>query len=130
MKVGLSFSKCILDIYHDRVLYEDVFCIVAGTRMESRDKIESVINSNYGTFADCQEIIQLAYKLWDEGRIHQPRLFGTGVHAMYGYPTALSADLKTNWMDLIVADYHTHPTVKRAWETYQLALKLAQDKVD
>lgn len=121
MKIGLSFGRCLDDIRRGIVKYDDVYCIISSTRCQSRDDLVKMTESYFGT---DQDMYNLAYKLWDSGRLHQPRNFTKG------WTNGLNTAIVGVWLELVPTALHGHPTVARAWENYQLTLKLAQDTVD
>ncbi len=122
MKIGFSFGKCLRDIVNGVVAIEDVMVIIARTRIESKDQLINVVK-DYQGFADRlqgldeETCISMATTLWDDGRIHQPRLHGQsfwagGVHEQY------------IWMDLVPSVTDLTPAAKDAWETYRMLLAL------
>ena len=100
------------------VRHEDVLVIVTRTRMEDKEAMLGVVHHYMGTYLrglDHDECIRVALRLWDEGRIHQPRLF---THQQYYSFDSL-------WLDAVPTHLTDNETVRTAWEHYQLALKMA-----
>lgn len=124
MKVGLSFSRCISDIFFQRVAFDDVLCIIASTHLRSREQVSDMVKQSWGTNepAILDGLIDVALACWDAGKVHQPRAFTAG------YSNGFNLDETGNWLELISLADHKHPTVQRAWDTYRVARKLAYNK--
>lgn len=124
MKIGFSFGRCISDINTGKIALEDVLVIIARTRIESREHIQGVVdyyaNSSYigGSYETALEI---AYKLWDTGRIHQPRLFNH-------QPTQIGHSINDAWMDLVPTNISDDENVAAAWRNYQIMLRMSADE--
>ena len=120
MKIGFSFGRCIRDIVEGVVDIDDVCMLVCRTHIESRDKIEGVIGEylwvpRYLGGLDKDQCLDVAYKLWDDGKIHQPRMYG--VH----YASRGEQHL---WMDLYPSVTEVSPVVEEAWNQYRMTLGL------
>jgi hypothetical protein len=74
--VGLSVSFCIRDIVEGDVAEDDVKFIVAGTRIRNTEEYESVVESysEYYWKEHVEEARAVFKRLWDAGKIIQPRL--------------------------------------------------------
>jgi hypothetical protein len=123
MKVGLSFSRCLRDIFEGKVDYHDVLVIVARTDVDPN--IDSEWNQIWEGYTrggwsnpewsahidNYDEFRKLAVKLYSGGKIHQPRKFGT-------HPLRLNY----YWLDCAVPvdELENVPAVKEAWEHYQM----------
>jgi hypothetical protein len=129
MKVGFSFSRCLVDIYEQRVPLDDVLVIVARTDFDpNNDQHWQGIWNGYtrpgaewqGYSEDhCEPFRALAQELYDTGRLHQPRQFGQGV--------TRTADA---WRDLSIdpRELARRPqSVQDAWDHFQTLWKLTQD---
>ena len=128
MKVGLSFSRCIRDLYEEKVKFDDVLVIVSRTNIDPyNDKHwDSVWEgytrggyshpewSNYKDKSD--DFRKLAARLYDNGKLHQPRKFKLGNPVRLPY----------YWLDLVVPveDLEELPAVKAIWEQYQIVAGL------
>lgn len=80
-KIGLSLSRCVLDILEGTVKKEDVLVIVARTMFDYekpnqwKPVFDSYRHSYWSAFSD-EEITRVMDELWRSGKIHQPRRFG------------------------------------------------------
>ena len=127
MKVGLSFSRCIRDIYEGKVDESEVLVIVARTDVDPHndnhwnDIWEGYTNGglSYPEWAkhkDCyDDFRRLAIRLYDCGRIHPPRQFNAHPPRLPYY-----------WLDCVVPvdELEQLPAVKQAWEHYQMVANL------
>lgn len=123
MKIGTSFHRCLLDLLKGVVDYDDVLCIVTHTRVEDVAHL-MIITDDYWTMPrnDTKELSDfpqeklrhMARQLWDDGKLHQPRLHGNH----------LGHDLTDTWYDLVPAVASTHESVQSAWQHYRMLSKL------
>jgi hypothetical protein len=139
MKIGLSYSRCILDIVEDRVDINDVLVVVARTDFDPHDDAQwKGIWQGYGggsdanlmrgffggsnpewaghTDEDEEEFRNVSKELWDLGKFHQPRKFG-----------ARPRRLPYHWLETIVPseELESRPAVKDAWDQFQIISGLA-----
>ena len=128
MKVGLSFSRCLRDIIEGKVDYDDVLVIVSRTILDPyNDNHWNSIWEGYTTggyshpeWKDHKdkndEFRKLAVRLYDCGKLHQPRQFKLGNPVRLPY----------YWLDLVVPvdDLEELPAVKAIWEQYQIVAGL------
>lgn len=130
MKVGTSLSRCIVDIYTGKVKESEVLVIVARTNFDPMvdnewDNIWEGYTRDVGwtvqewtNFKDKEtEFRELITRMYNQGKIHQPRKFGTFVTRTPYY-----------WYDLILTPdvIETVPSAKRAWENYKLIAGLSE----
>ena len=124
MKIGLSYSRCVLDIVEGRVSINDVLVIVARTHFDPTDSAQwSGIwagyrgGSFYGTEMEWSEskhseaeFRTTSIELLQSGRLHQPRQFG-----------ARPPRLPWHWLDtvLVPEDMAKNSAVKDAWDKFQ-----------
>lgn len=129
MKVGLSLSRCMLDIIEERVDYNDVIVIVTRTDFDPRnDEHWDSIWKGY-TGADFRSVIawdkhtdkenqfrELALRLYNDGKLHQPRQFGAHPPRLPWY-----------WLDTFAPEEEVakNPAVKKAWENYKILAGLS-----
>lgn len=132
MKIGLSLSRCVRDIVEARVLYEDVLCIIARTDFDPHnDKHWNAIWEGYryggmsnpewadaepnSTDEEASAIYRnVAIRLYDGGKVHQPRQFGAHPARMPYY-----------WLDCVVSPEEHTPAQQKAWDNYQLITGLS-----
>ena len=121
MKIGLSLSRCMRDIYDGKVDESDVLVIVARTDIDPHnDNDWNTIWEGYtngglsypewAKYKNCyDDFRRLAIRLYDSGRIHQPRQFN-----------AHPSRLPYYWLDCVVPvdELEELPAVKAAWEQY------------
>jgi hypothetical protein len=77
MLYGLSVSFCIKDLIEGKVAYEDIECIIAGTAVRNEDdlvKLAEVYEETYWR-NDPELGHDYLWRLWEDGKIFQPRLF-------------------------------------------------------
>jgi len=130
MKVGLSLSRCVRDIFEGRVDYRDVLVIVSRTDFDPNndDHWQQIWHgyvhggvSNpvwHGLDYHETEIRNICVDLYESGKLHQPRQFGSA--------NRFSADY--SWLDTIVpqGDLADKPAVKKAWEQYKILAGLSR----
>jgi hypothetical protein len=130
MKVGLSYSRCLRDIFEKKVSLDEVLVIVSRTDFDptidqhwnniwigytSRNSFsypEWINHTNYE-----KEFKEITLELWDQGKLHQPRKFGVRPPAMRG-----------TWYDLMLSDseLELNPAAKKAFKNYQLIAGLVK----
>ena len=129
MKIGLSYSRCIRDIVDGKVDINDVLVLITRTDFDPHDDEQwAGIWTGYGggqTFGspfsnpewmdypveDEAKFRDVSIKLYDSGKMHQPRKFGARPHRLPYY-----------WLEAVVSDndLENSPTVKDAWEKFQM----------
>ena len=132
MKVGLSLSRCVRDIVECRVDYDDVLVIIARTNFDPHnDNHWSGIfeGYRYGGLSnpewagaephmDDSEVSDMyrnvCVRLYDGGKIHQPRQF-----------TAHPPRMPYYWLDCVVTPEEHNPAQQKAWDNYKLITDLA-----
>ena len=139
MKLGLSFSRCILDIVENRVDINDVLVVITRTDLDPHDdKIWSGIWAGYcrGSYMNMnmewggydyenkehEKLFRdVAIELYDSGKMHQPRKFG-----------AHPRRLPYIWLDTILPseDLDKNPGVKAAWNKFQMLAGLSDVNLD
>jgi len=105
---GFSLSRCVNDIAAGRVAYEDVEKIVARTAWASENAIKEGIASYKATaWADNPEqAAVIARRLFDEGKVEQPRLKGQETPSLPGG--------NFHWMDGETKQIITSPEITHA----------------
>lgn len=132
MKVGLSLSRCVRDIVEAKVLYDDILCIVARTDFDPHndEHWRSIWEGyRYGGMSNpewagaeptlSEDEASAVYRnvvtrLFDGGKLHQPRQFGTHPPRMPYY-----------WLECIVPEDEMNPAQQKAWDNYKLITELA-----
>jgi hypothetical protein len=130
MRIGLSFSRCLADIIRGNVAFDDVLVIIARTDFNPHnDEQWATIWDGYhgGHFLSMPEWFDfeeednakfqdLAKRLYDTGKLHQPRQFGAHPRRLPYY-----------WLEanVVPEDLERNPAAKIAWEKYQTLLGLS-----
>jgi hypothetical protein len=131
MRVGLSFSRCVLDIVEGRVDIADVLVVVARTDFNPTvdNQWKSIwngyrsLNPEWGGYEDEDEdrFRSVAVELWETGKLHQPRKFG-----------AFPQRRPEFWLEtvLVSEEIESNPAVKAAWNNFQVVAGLTNTKLD
>jgi hypothetical protein len=135
MKIGLSFSRCVLDIVEERVAIEDVLVVIARTDFDPHNDEQwagiwdgycygGLSNPEWGNYDFHNKEHEAKFRdvsiaLWEQGKLHQPRKFGAHPRRLPYY--WLEAGLQTE-------DIESNITVKKAWEQFQILAGLANTK--
>ena len=126
MKVGLSLSRCMRDIFNGTVDEEDVLVIVARTDFDPHNDNHwngiwdgyvygGLSNPEWKDFADdYDDFRRMAIRLYDAGKIHQPRQF-----------KAHPPRLPYYWLECFVPPDEMNPAQQRVWDNYKLITDLA-----
>lgn len=126
MKVGLSLSKCVLDIFLEKVDYYDILVITTGTRFDPTNDSEwNSIWRGYSSWHGIWEPYndhELKFKeivcdLHHAGKLHQPRNFGG--HA-YREP------LDRSWYDVmpVIDEIESNPALANSWQQFKTLASL------
>ena len=132
MKIGLSYSRCVRDIVEGRVDIDDVLVLISRTDFDPHnDEQWSDIWKGYRFGSNpewraCRDedeghYRQVSIELWETGRFHQPRKFGSRPYRRSEY-----------WLETILPDeeLERNPAAKDAWEAFQIVAGLTNIKVD
>jgi hypothetical protein len=139
MKIGLSYSRCILDIVEGKVDMEDVLVIVARTDFDPHDdKQWKGIWQGYGggsnlgglwnnpewsgySEEDEDRFRSVSIELWEQGKLHQPRKFGAHPRRLQYY-----------WLEAVLPseELERNPAAKKAFEQFQVIAGLTNTKLD
>ena len=127
MKIGLSLSRCMRDIIEARVDYDDVLVIIARTDFDPYD--ESHWNGiwqgyRYGEWTDAEPNLSeeeasevyrdVAKSLYSNGKLHQPRKFGSHPQRMPYY-----------WLECVMREEEHNPAQQKAWDNYKMITGLS-----
>lgn len=139
MKIGLSYSRCVRDIVDGTVDISDVLVLITRTDFDPHDDEQwRSIWTGYGgdqTFGnpfsnlewmdypaeDEAKFRDITIKLYDSGKMHQPRKFGA-------HPTRRPEI----WLEAVLPDseLQSRPAVKDAWDKFQTIAGLTDTKLD
>ena len=139
MKIGLSLSRCLRDIYQGRVDSHDVLVIIARTLFDPNDNEQwADIWSGYGgggqmgdgfsnpewiDIPDKEEgaFRHLVTEMYNAGLIHQPRQFGA-------YPRRRDEI----WLETVLpsAELELNQAAKKAWDNFQTIAGLTNVSLD
>lgn len=124
MKVGFSLGRCIRDIVNESVDIDDVIVIVSGTHFTTQEQLTRIVSEymwrpGYLDGLDESECQGVASVLFREGKIHQPRNFGT-------YRSMMPENAV--WADLFPTGGFDDPMVQEAWQAYRGMLGLTGNK--
>lgn len=132
MKIGLSYSRCVRDIVDGKVDINDVLIVIARTDFDPRDDDQwKGIWTGYGGgmhlggawtapewsgYMDEGRFREVTIELLDSGQLHQPRQFGAHPRRLPYY-----------WLDTVLTpeELDGNPTVKSAWEQFQIVAGLS-----
>ena len=137
MKIGLSYSRCVLDIVEGRVAIEDVLVLITRTDFDPRDDEQwagiwegycygGMSNPEWGHYDfnskdDQDKFRSVSIMLYTDGKMHQPRQFG-----------AHPSRRREIWLETVLPDAElaTRPAVKDAWDRFQTVAGLTNVKLD
>ena len=128
MKIGLSLSRCVRDIVEGHVDIDDVLVLIARTDFdptvpEQWDSIWVGYISYNPEWRGLEHdaVRNVVLRLWDSGRIHQPRQFGA-------HPTRR----REYWLETVLPDseLERNPAARDAWDRFQVIAGLADVKLD
>lgn len=128
MKIGLSLSRCVRDIVENRVDIQDVLVLITRTDFDPTDKNQwasiwegyTSINPEWADL-DHDAVFDVVSRLWDAGKIHQPRQFGA-------YPVRR----REYWLEAVLpgSELERNPAAKDAWDRFQVVAGLANISMD
>ena len=138
MKVGLSFSRCVLEIVEGLVNIDDVLIVIARTDFDPSidEQWQNIwngytarsgwsINAEWHHWAHKEgaeeKFREVAQQLWNQGKLHQPRKFGW-------HP----AKRREFWLETVLPDseLERNPAARDAWDRFQVIAGLTNVKLD
>ena len=134
MKVGLSFSRCVADIFDGKVDIDDVLVVIARTDFDPRDDDQWTSiwrgyrqggwsNPEWYRYkeSDEQAFRDIALDLYTEGKLHQPRQFG-----------AYASRRPEIWLETVLpsVELDRNPAAKEAWDQFQTIAGLTNVTLD
>ena len=133
MKIGTSLSRCVRDIFDQKVKISDVVVIVARTDFDPEndshwDRIWDGYGGNgvasvwshpeWAGYTDHEQAFRdICIDLKISGKLHQPRQFG-----------AFPSRLRHYWYDLLLTEEvcQSNPAAQAAWDNYKMIAGLSQ----
>ena len=137
MLVGLSFSRCVLDIVEGRVDIEDVLVLITRTNFDPRDDVQwkgiwqgytlgGMSNPEWANYdlhnKDHEDKFRsVSCMLYEDGKMHQPRQFG-----------ARPVRRPEFWLETCLpsSELEHNPAAKIAWDTFQTVAGLTNVTLD
>ena len=137
MKIGLSYSRCILDIVEGRVDMEDVLVLITRTNFDPRDDEQwagiwegycygGLSNPEWAAYDynnkdDEDKFRSVSTMLYEDGKIHQPRQFG-----------AHPRRRPEIWLEAVLpnSELENNPTAKMAWDKFKNIAALSNVQLD
>ena len=138
MKIGLSYSRCVLDIVEGRVDINDVLVIIARTDFDPNDDEQwsniwkgycfggfsghaEWSDYDYNSKTDEAKFRDVSIALWNQGKFHQPRKFGSHPHRRSEF-----------WLETCLPDSELdrNPAAKKAWDQFQVIAGLSNVTID
>ena len=137
MKIGLSYSRCVLDIVEGRVNIDDVLVLITRTDFDPRDDTQwqgiwegyclgGMSNPEWGNYDfhskdDEDKFRSISIMLYEDGKMHQPRQFG-----------AHPRRRPEIWLEAVLpnSELEANPTAKLAWEKFQTIAGLSSVELD
>jgi len=129
--IGTSLGGCLLSLMNGEVSEDEVMFIVTRTDCPDYSKFVNVVKSYHaqgnpyshnparyelGNYT-VDDVVELATRLYQGGKIHQPRTFvGDGV-AGYTHPATYGNGL---WMQVVPTNDNSTPAVVQAYEKYKI----------
>lgn len=132
MKIGLSYSRCVLDIVEGRVDMEDVLVLITRTDFDPRDDeqwsgiwtgycLGGMSNPEWAGYDfnskdDENKFRSISIMLYEDGKMHQPRQFG-----------AHPRRRPEIWLEAVLPDSElkNNPAAKMAWDKFQTLASLS-----
>jgi len=125
MLIGFSIAGCIVDIMEGKVDPDEVLVIIGRTdfNMNNIDRLldEYIMHRGPWYHYDREKLKDLLIKFWYEGKIHQPRQFGTQPPAM---PRAKI------WAQIIYDKKDMPKAAQEAWDKFIVIASLYGAKRD
>ena len=129
MYIGTSLGGCLLSLMNDEVSEDDVMVIITRTDAPDYDRFIGVVKAYHAQgnpgasnperyelddYA-LDDLIDLAHRLWNNGKIHQPRSFLNDTS--YRHPFLNGDSL---WFQVVPTIDNDNPAVVDAYEKYKM----------
>ncbi len=123
MKIGFSLGRCIRDIVMGKVAEDEVAFIIGATCIREKEQLDNVIKDymfreDYLYGLDEEACQQVAYSLWDNNKLIQPRREGIHRHKQ---------PANSIWVDMFPTELSTNESVKKAWDGYRFMLHMVEN---
>lgn len=132
MKIGTSLGKCVRSILAGEVKEEDVLVIVTNTMCPDLLKLAEVIDEYYHGYQysrgrgaaydmsaySLEDAQAIAQRLFESGKLHQPRVTGSQVWGN-------AHNLTDTWYDIVPSPVTDNESVREAWNHYTMIRQLA-----
>jgi hypothetical protein len=130
--IGLSLGGCLTSLMRSEVSEDDVMFILTRTNCPDFDRYIKVVEAYHKqgnpysrnpeqyvlTDYPLEKVTDLAIRLYNAGKIHQPRVFvGDGYSGSYRHPAEYGDGL---WMEVAPSNRNTTPAVVEAYEKYKM----------
>ena len=137
MKIGLSYSRCVLDIVEGRVDIEDVLVLITRTDFDPRDDVQwtgiwqgytlgGLSNPEWANYdlhnkEHEDKFRSVSCMLYEDGKMHQPRQFGARPRRRPEF-----------WLETVLPteELEKNPAAKIAWEKFQTVASLTNVNLD
>lgn len=137
MKIGLSYSRCVRDIVEGTVDINDVLVIIARTDFDPTVDTQwagiwegycfgGMSHKEWGAYdyyskEDEAKFRDVSIALWNQGKFHQPRKFGSHPQRRGEF-----------WLETCLPDSELdrNPAAKKAWDQFQVIAGLSNVTVD
>jgi hypothetical protein len=137
-RIGLSLGGCLRSLMVGEVSEDDVMFIVTRTYAPTFDNYIHVVEqyhaqgNSYSRNPEkyelndypLEQVTDLATRLWNSGKIHQPRVVVGDGYGSYRHPVDYGDDL---WMEVAPSNRNTNTAVVEAYEKYKMLDSLTRD---
>ena len=123
MKIGFSLGRCVRDIVMGRISEDEVAFIIAATCIREAEQLDQVIEdymyrNDYLAGLDAIECKRVAWSLWNNNKIIQPRREGIHRHKQ---------PANSIWVDMFPTELSENDAVKKAWDGYRFMLHMSEN---
>lgn len=140
MYIGTSLSGCLNSMLNGEVSFDEVLLIATRTKCPTYDQYIAVVKrycdagmtARYNrnkisilTDHPINAVLELANRLWYNGKIHQPRNFIEGESGTFNHLMTYGTDL---WLHVAPLNSNSNPAAREAWEKYKVLDTLTKDE--
>ena len=142
MRIGLSYSRCVRDIVDGKVSIDNVLILITRTNFDPHDDEQwssiwigygggtdnayprgffSQSNPEWAGYHDEDQFRSVSIELWETGKLHQPRKFGTHPRRMPYY-----------WLETMLPteELENNTALKDVWNQFQILAGLTGSNVN